>query len=482
MAGPSRRHFLAGSLAGSAALGLQASEGSAGATIPARQATGVKVGEVTDSGAIVWLRRTRNAEHNAKGVAFPRAERGNELPRDTKIDNLRGACPGAPGRVRLRYSTSADLADARSTDWQAVAADTDFTHQFRLAELQPATTYYYAAEGADPAGREQEQPLRGQFQTAPRADDFADVTFTVITCMMYRDLDHADGFHMFPAMAQLTPKFCVATGDNVYYDSDDVRVNSIDLARHHWHRMAALPRHRDFYLRVPGYWEKDDHDAYFNDCWPTMRVKSVLPFTFEQGLQVYREQVPMSRLPYRTFRWGQGLQIWLVEGRDYRSPNTMKDGPEKTIWGAEQKKWLKDSLLASTAVFKVLISPTPIVGPDRKNKSDNHCNDAFQHEGDEMRSFLQKNLPERFITVNGDRHWQYHSVHPEKGVHEFGCGPASDIHASGSPGLNKEYHRFHRVMGGFLSISVARRGQQNALTVRHHDVRGQVVYEHRIKG
>ena len=43
----------------------------------------------------------------------------------------------------------------------------------------------------------------------------------------------------------------------------------------------------------------------------------------------------------------------------------MPDGPDKTIWGREQLAWLKESILASDAAFRVLISPTPIVGPDR---------------------------------------------------------------------------------------------------------------------
>jgi alkaline phosphatase D len=31
--------------------------------------------------------------------------------------------------------------------------------------------------------------------------------------------------------------------------------------------------------------------------------------TFEQGLRIFREQVPMSERTYRTFRWGKTLQI-----------------------------------------------------------------------------------------------------------------------------------------------------------------------------
>ena len=62
---------------------------------------------------------------------------------------------------------------------------------------------------------------------------------------------------------------------------------------------------------------------------------------FTQGQDIFRHQVPVSPSIYRTFRWGKDLQIWLTDGRDFRSPNTMPDGPAKTIWGEQQKAWLK---------------------------------------------------------------------------------------------------------------------------------------------
>ena len=50
------------------------------------------------------------------------------------------------------------------------------------------------------------------------------------------------------------------------------------------------------------------------------------------------------------------LQLWFVEGRDYRSPNRMRDGPEKSIWGAEQRAWLQSTLRESDATFKIVAS------------------------------------------------------------------------------------------------------------------------------
>ena len=473
-----RRKFIAGSVATVAATNTLLGAQDAQAT---RQATGVKIGEVTDTSAIVLMRLTANAGPNLKGKDFPRGK-PIILPKDIRIDDLRGACPGAAGRVRVRYSTNADLAGAKMTDWTDVAARIDFSHQFRLTGLQPGTTYHYAAETTGPEGKPAHGALRGSFQTAPAADRFSDVTFTVVSCTAFRSLDHDDGFHIYPAMAALRPQFYVHTGDNVYYDSDTIVASSQDLARHHWHRMHSLPRLVDFHLRVPGYFEKDDHDCWQDDCWPTMKNDRMGALTFAQGLSVFREQVPMGERTYRTVRWGRGLQVWFVESRDFRSPNTMKDGPEKSIWGKQQKQWIFDTLRASDAEFKILISPNPSVGTDRQNKRDNHSNAAFQTEGNELRRWFQKNVPDRFFWINGDRHWQYHSVHPETGLHEFCTGAGSDVHAGGTPGEDKKIHRFHRVRGGFLSVAYRRADKRGSVTVRHHDVMGKVMHEHIFRG
>jgi len=442
-----------------------------------RQATGVRVGEVTTDSAIVWMRVTAQAGRNQDGIV--RRGKATAEPFTQRVEELEGACPGAPGRVRLRCSTRQDLADAVATPWTDVSAARDYTHHFRLTKLLPATTYYYSAETAGPGGKPVHAALRGKFQTAPPASQYADVTFTVVTGQMYRDMDHPEGFHMYEAMRRLAPHFIVPTGDNVYYDSEDPRATTVELARYHWHRMYSYPRHVAFYLEVPAYWEKDDHDTLFDDCWPTMNPPQMLPLNFADGQRIFIEQVPLiGEKTFRTYRWGRGLQVWLTEGRDFRSSNRAPDGPEKTIWGAAQKKWLMESLLASDADFKVLVSPTPIVGPDRANKADNHSNAAFAHEGNEFRAWVQKNLPKNFFVACGDRHWQYHSVHPDTGVQEFSSGPASDQHAAGSPGHNPRYHKFHLVKGGFLSVNFRRAGTDSRIIFRLHDVHGKVVYEY----
>lgn len=442
-----------------------------------RQATGVRAGEVTPDSAIVWMRITAHSGRNHQGIVR-RGPVREPLPSGLAVEQLEGACPGAPGRVRLRYGTRQDLRDARVTPWVEVAAERDYSHQFELTGLRPDTVYHYAAETAGPGGKPQHAPLRGRFRTAPPPDRYTGLTFTVVTCHMYQRLDHPDGFRIYDAMARLDPRFAVITGDNVYYDNEDPRAVTPALARYHWERMWSLPRHVRFLLQFPAYWQKDDHDTLRDDCWPGMEAPEMLPMTFDEGRRIFLRQVPMGPRTYRRFRWGRGIEIWLTEGRDFRSPNPAPDGPGKTIWGPEQKRWLMESLLTSDADFKILISPTPIVGPDRPNKRDNHANEAFAWEGNEFRQWVRRHLGASFFVVSGDRHWQYHSVHPETGLHEFACGAASDEHAGGSPGYDPAYHRFHRVAGGFLSVTFRREGDRSRIVFRHHDVLGRPVHEH----
>jgi alkaline phosphatase D len=221
---------------------------------------------------------------------------------------------------------------------------------------------------------------------------------------------------------------------------------------------------------------KDDHDTWLNDCWPTMPTAFMGEFTFRQGQAAFREQVPVGKSTYRTVRWGKELQIWMVEGRDFRSPLTMADGPEKTIWGKEQKQWFKETVRTSDATFRVLISPTPIVGPDRPTKKDNHANAGYSHEGKELREFLAE---QKMVVLCGDRHWQYQSVDPATGVREYSVGPGSDPHAGGwkqedyFPGI----HRFLRVSGGFLSVNVDRTQSVPTMSIRFHDTDGNIKYE-----
>ncbi|MEJ2701782.1 MAG: alkaline phosphatase D family protein, partial [Sedimentisphaerales bacterium] len=278
---------------------------------------------------------------------------------------------------------------------------------------------------------------------------------------------------IYDVMRKLKPDFFVHTGDIEYYDRPRPYAKNKELARFKWNRIYAMPFQRAFHEGTTSYFIKDDHDTLKNDCWPGQKYGQL---TWEQGLAIFREQVPMGEKTYRTIRWGRDLQIWIVEGRDFRSPNKMPDGPGKTIWGKEQKQWFFDTVKKSDATFRILISPTPIVGPDRANKNDSYANKGFTYEGSQIREFIasQKNM----CVINGDRHWQYVSVDPKTGVREYGCGPSSDIHAGGySMSMRKPMQKYLRIKGGFLAVTVKRTNGQPTITFRHYGPDGKIYNE-----
>jgi alkaline phosphatase D len=382
-----------------------------------------------------------------------------------------GAVAGAFGQVRMRLQAGSDI---REGDWEYVSSYEDYTIKNRVEGLIPDTRYQLRILGRKGPGAPVAE-IKGHFRTAPLPGETAALTFTSSSCQYFWDYDDPErGFRIYDAMMMVKPDFHCHTGDYVYYDKAGPMATRVELARHKWHANNAWPALRDFYAYTPLYLQKDDHDMLFNDAYPDMDPFGEL--SFQDGLRLWYEQVPVEGKPYRTFRWGMDLQLWLVEGREFRSPNPEPDGPEKSIWGQAQKQWFVETVKDSDATFKVLLSPTPVVGPDRSSgKTDNHANRAFETEGRWLRGFLQE---QDVIVINGDRHWQYVSRDTLTGVPEFSQGPSSDSHAQGwDPQDRRPEHRFLRVNGGFLVVEVYRRDNIPHITFTHRDVNGLIVHE-----
>lgn len=435
-------------------------------------ATGFKVTEVTGTTATIWTRLTQHPERNLDGAKF--GPKDDALPDGLKLADMIDSAVGAAGQVRVSYGVVGS-SDREVTEWSAVESDKDFTRHFCLSNLIRGETYEISVEGRSERERNATVALTGTFATPADSSTPVPVSFMVVTGQDYgRRDDPENGHRIYRHMLKLKPGFFVHTGDVVYYDKAYPWAKTEELARYKWQATYSLPFQRDFHRHVSSYFMRDDHDITKNDSWPGVDYGDL---SWERGLEIFQEQTGLpEELPYRTVRWGRDLQVWMMAGRKYRSPNTMPDGPEKTIWGKKQKQWFFDSVQASDATFRVLISPTPTVGPDRKNKNDNHANAGFRHEGDEIRAFLatQKNM----YVVCGDRHWQYVSVDPETGVREYACGPTSNKHAGG---WKNEYrspmHRYLNVQGGFLRVEVSRVKGSPQISFRHYDVNGNVANE-----
>lgn len=399
-----------------------------------------------------------------------------------------GDVPGSAGVARFEIAEQENFSDARVTDWLTATAENDFIVKIKVNELQPGKRYFYRLI----FGPDRTHTKTGDtcsFRTLQGTGGTDEVSFVVVTGMNYMSFhfgktknrirtgvgayagdDKHLGYPALATIAKMKPDFFVGTGDNVYYDShDDREATDARGMRRKWHEQFVQPRFVEMFRHVPTYWEKDDHDHRYNDC-DCSGNRAPLS---DLGIRLFREQVPVvdpldpDARTYRTHRINRHLQIWLVEGRDYRSPNKMPDGPHKTLWGAEQIAWLRSTLRESDAKWKLLISPTPMVGPDDAYKIDNHTNHkGFRHEGRAFFTWIKEQQLDQngFHVICGDRHWQYHSVDPT-GIEEFSSGALVDANSrlGRSPGDPKstdpdaEIRQLHyqtEASGGFLKVTV----------------------------
>ncbi len=446
---------------------------------------GLMVGEVTSSTAVVQVRVTKTGAL-VDGVAF---DDGDAL-RD-------GDLPGVEASVRFSYRTVGS-SEVQWTEPVEANASNDFIARVVLSGLKAGRGYQCSAA---PVGAGAEPQVSASFHTLPGATVGAPVRFHVVTGMNYdkfyapsgyRGEDRSMGYPACVAMAKLRPDFVVYTGDDVYYDKPP-KTKSIADMRAKWHRQFSRPRMVALNGAAPGYWMKDDHDHRTND---SDAVGDYFP-SHDLGLRLFREQAPIfaqdddTSPTYRTHRVSKDLQIWMLEGRDYRSPNKMTDGPGKTIWGEEQLAWIKRTLLASDATYKLIISPTPLVGPDDGYKRDNHTNPkGFLHEGTGFKQWCAKEklLETGTYFICGDRHWQYHSIE-SSGAQEFSSGAICDANSRigrspGDPkstdpkGLIRQPYAQKRRSGGFLSVVCEPRVEERpaALRLEFYDEQGKELY------
>ncbi len=424
-----------------------------------------------------------------------------------------GDLPGAPGVGHFEVASSSSFTEPIRSAWLEATAEHDFIVKAKIEGLSAGTQYYYRLRYGPNEESSQTGPTR-TFRTLPGRDVATEVSFVVVTGMNYsvfhegrRAYTGPDKQLGYPALAtirDMSPAFFVATGDNVYYDVPFQRTARTPAElRKKWHEQFVQPRYSDLFAEVPTYWEKDDHDYRFNDCDNTTAATP----SPELGAAMFLEQVPVvdpadpDPVTYRTHRISRDLQIWLTEGRDYRSPNMTPPGPEKTLWGLEQRAWLQRTLLESDATFKILISPTPLIGPDDARqagrladghdaiKRDNHSDpEGFQDERDAFFQWLLENgfLEKHNYIVTGDRHWQYHSIHPA-GFEEFSSGALVDANSrlGRNPGDPESTDPDATIAqpftsaaptGGFLHVTTVP-GSEPTLMFRFFDENGTLLHE-----
>jgi len=447
-------------------LGLLAAVTLAAPAVAGEPALLVTVGEVTDTSAVIWVRGVSWGEVGIRYEPVPR-------PGDAPVPEVAGA------RGEVRVTPSQNL-----------------TGKLLLQPLEPATRYRYTIS-------QNTSQVAGEFVTAPAPTVALPVRFAWSGDLGSSGYCRPDsGYPIFRALARVPADFFLFLGDTIYADHvcggrqrqpgyDFVARRLADFwAKHRYNRED--PAVQDFYRRTSVYAIWDDHEVRNNFAGPTEPLMETGRRAFIDYFPIQPPRDDPGRL-YRRFRWGALLEVFILDTRQYRSPQTAHDGPGKTMLGAAQRRWLVDTVSASSAVWKVVVSTVPLSVPTGGRVHDSWSNANSQGVPDEhgtgyaverdgiLRALRQRGVKNLVFLVGDVHHAELIRHHPtaEWSFHEFVAGPLSASPGRPRPldaGLNPRSLASVGGIANFGDVSVDTTG----LTVRIVDAEGQVRFTQNI--
>jgi len=408
---------------------------------------GIASGDVTNQSAVIWSRANKEAQ------------------------------------MHVEYDTNFNFSEPNS-ETALANQTTDYTAHAKLEGLSPDTRYYYRvwfSSMASPSpssfnyininGSMVSDTLVGSFRTAPISSTTLSSSAKKPINFIFaadlggqkycRQVDNG-GYSIFSKMKELSPDFFIANGDMIYAgdrcpaDGPDgpgvgwqnipgnfsgiadpnINWNNMtqirDIYLKHWQYNRADPYLQNFLKNTSMYSQWDDHEVIndFGALWERWNSFNIdrqgYPNIVDAGREAFFNYSPTEKnldepnRIYRSFNWGQDLDLIIIDARSYRSPNNMTDTPEnnKTMLGREQLQWLKQSLLNSKAAWKIISSDVPISVPTGANASilgrDGWANGnetnfssktGFERELQGLLKFLDDNNIKNIVFVTTDVHF-----------------------------------------------------------------------------
>ena len=368
--------------------------------------------------------------------------------------------------VVVEYSTDPAFAATRQSAPVRATAASDFTVRVAVEGLEPGTRYHYRMLVDGIADRYRLTPFATH--TAPAG--MAPFRLAFGSCARHQ-LDAEQP--VFRAIAAAEPDVFFWLGDNIYADSASEWVFAEDYRRQR-SVASTLPLMRS----VPQLAIWDDHDFGLNNSDRTSPVR-------EASLAAFRDYWanPSYGLPdgpgiYFQYAYG-GVDFFMLDGRYHRAPNTDPDGPEKSFLGKRQGEWLRDSLLASRAPFKVLACGS---GWSSEDGPTGDTWGAFLAERNALFDFIRDNGIEGVFLISGDTHYGEVNAIPwsERGGYDLYDLVSSPLaqgtgtsFLDGEPELRIRLPYFRTVNFGLLDFAWEPEPQ---VTFTLRDVRGDRVY------
>ncbi len=237
--------------------------------------------------------------------------------------------------------------------------------------LRPRADYFYrfrVGNEISPVGRTRTAPVPGS-----RLDRFA---FAFASCQSYTHGHYTAQAHL----AEEDLDLVAFLGDYIYETGDQGEIGRGHLPPAEVRTLAEYRvRHAQYksdtglqaaHAAFPWAVVFDDHELENNWADDTSYEDDVPPERFlerrEQALKAYYEHMPLrsAQRPdgpdlhlYRRLSYGNLVDLHLLDTRQYRDPQVEEDergDPDRTLLGADQRRWLSSGLSSSRAIWNVL--------------------------------------------------------------------------------------------------------------------------------
>jgi alkaline phosphatase D len=383
---------------------------------------GIASGDVTDNSAIIWSRvndqpAQMNVEYDTSANftnPLSKTAQGNSTTDFTAHAKLDGLKSNTRYYYRVWFTAPGLVNNNNSETNNNLLATTNIAEHMEFGTFRTAPSASMSNNGTSTISFIWGGDLGGQ-NYCRNADE--------------------GGYSIFEFMQWLNPDFFIANGDSIYADgvchvqgpilndngeegnrSDansqnvnwtnisgdfksvadpSVDWNNITEVRsifvEHWKYNRNDTYFKEFLRNVPMYSQWDDHEVIedFGYTWPYRNLFNVsregYPTMANEGRNAFLYYSPLDSDAnnnddtandqdehiYRSFNWGEDLDLFLIDGRSYRSQNHLADTPDsnKTMLGERQLAWLKEEVINSNATWKIISSNVPISIPTGNDAS-----------------------------------------------------------------------------------------------------------------
>ena len=436
----------------------------------------------------------------ATGLAMPSLSRAASRPMithglqsgDVTLDSgMVWARTDRPARMLIEYDVTDSFRNPTRLAPINALPGSDYSAKRLITGLPSDQDVFYRVQFADLKDiNALSAPMTGHFRTAPASRRNIRFAWSGDTAGQGWGIDKdRGGMKTYTTMARHQPDFFIHSGDTVYADGpmkEEVTLKdgsiwknlltqekskvaeSLAEFRGQWKYNLLDENLKDFNAQVPTFFQWDDHEVVNN--WSDAKdmisddryQEKNVHLLAARASQAFHEMTPIRETPaepgrvYRKISYGPMLDVFFLDLRSYRGPNgpSMEDEmtPNSRILGAQQLDWLKRSLSASKATWKVIACDMPLglivwdnwreqAGAEAISNGDHGPAKGRELEFADLLRFIKNADIENTVWLTADVHYTAaHYYNPDKASFqdfkpfwEFVSGP---IHA-GTFGPNK---------------------------------------------